>query len=101
MEEAKHQIQINKQFIENLQGEVKDLQKRVTKIEMTKEKTDYQYEEIMKALDKLNNVTIPNLMNEIDELKNKPAKRYDQTITAIIGTIVGAVGGAIVSLILK
>lgn len=91
----------NNKIHEELKEDIKNLEKRVSKIEMTKEKTDYQYEEIMKALDKLNNITIPNLMTEINALKDKPAKRYDQVVTGLIGAIVGAIGGSIASLFIK
>lgn len=39
--------------------------------------------------------------NDITEIKEKPAKRYDNIVTYIITTIVGAIIGAIVTLIKK
>lgn len=39
--------------------------------------------------------------NEIAEIKEKPAKRYDSIVTYIITTIVGAIIGAIITLIKK
>lgn len=95
------QTELNKQDIAELKEDIKSIEKRVLAIEISREKTDYQYEQIMKAIDELNNKTIPNLMTEINELKNKPVKRYDQVITGLIGALVGAIGGAIASLFIK
>lgn len=39
--------------------------------------------------------------NDIAEIKEKPAKRYDNIVTYIITTIVGAIIGAIVTLLKK
>lgn len=39
--------------------------------------------------------------NDINEIKEKPAKRYDNIVTYIITTIVGAIVGAIITLIKK
>ena len=87
----------NEQQIKEIKEDIKDLQKRMLKIEASREKTEFQYDEIMKALNKLNEDTIPNLMNEITELKNKPAKRYEQVVTGILGAIAGAAGTFIAS----
>lgn len=74
--------------------------KSIKEIEMTNAKTEFQYEQIIKSLEVLNEKTIPNLAAQIEELKNKPVKRYDQAITAILGAIFGAVGTFIVNLII-
>ena len=87
----------NKQVLKELKQDLKELEGRILLIETSRQKTEFQYNEIMKALDKLNNITIPDLMKQVDELRNKPVKRYDQVITAIIGAIVGAIGSFIVS----
>lgn len=91
----------NSVIIQEMKNTIKNLETRIIKLETTKEKTDYQYEEIMKALEKLNDVTIPELMEEINALKEKPAKKYDNIITTAIGTIVGAIAGAIIGLVIK
>lgn len=85
----------------NVLNKLTDLEKRTLSMERSKEKTDFQYEQIMETLNKLNNVTIPNLTAQIEELKNKPAKRYDQAITSILGALFGAIGGYIASLFLR
>ena len=82
----------NEQLIKDLKKDVKELEGRILLIETSRQKTEYQYNEIIKALDKLNNHTIPDLMRQVDELRNKPAKRYDQAITGILGAIFGAIG---------
>lgn len=79
---------------------IEDLQKRILTMEKSKEKTDYQYDQIMEMLNKLNNITIPSLVAQVEELKNKPVKRYDQIITVAISTIVGGIIGFIINIFL-
>ena len=79
----------------------KELEDRIYQMEMFKQKTDFQYEQIMETLNKLNDTTIPNLSIQIEELKNKPAKRYDQILTAFIGAIIGAIGSYIANILFK
>lgn len=76
-------------------------EKRIIQLELNNAKTDVQYEQIMNILNKLNEKTIPDLIAQIEELKNKPAKRYDQAIGGILGAIFGAIGGAIAGIFLK
>ena len=80
---------------------IEDLQKRTLNMEKSKEKTDYQYDQIMEMLNKISNITIPNLTAQIEELKNKPIKRYDTAISAILGSVFGAVCAIIAGLIFK
>ena len=51
----------------------------------------------MKAIEKLNEVTIPNLVKELDAIKNKPAKRLETGINALISAIVAGVVGFLTS----
>lgn len=67
------------------------------KLETKGEKTDFQYDQIMKMLDKLNEQTIPELSREIQAIKSKPAERYNQVVMTIITTGVGAIIGFIFS----
>lgn len=76
-------------------------EKRIIQLELNNAKTDVQYEQIMNILNKLNEKTIPDLIAQIEELKNKPVKRYDQAIGGILGAIFGAIGGAIAGIFLK
>lgn len=76
-------------------------EKRIIQLELNNTKTDIQYEQIMNTLTKLNEKTIPDLIAQIEELKNKPVKRYDQAVGGILGAIFGAIGGAIAGLFLK
>ena len=87
--------------IEELKQLNSEQEKRITQLEMNNTKTDVQYEQIMQILNKLNDVTIPNLTNQLEELKNKPAKRYETVIGSVLGAIFGAIGGAIAGLFLK
>ena len=87
--------------IEELKRMSETQEKRIIQIELNNAKTDIQYEQIMNILNKLNEKTIPDLIAQIEELKNKPAKRYDQAIGGILGAIFGAIGGAVAGLFLK
>lgn len=87
--------------VELLRKDIYNIDKRVKDMEMSKQKTEYQYEQIMQTLNTLNEKTIPNLISQIEELKNKPVKRYDQAISGIIGAIFGAIGTFIVNLLLN
>ena len=95
-----YKIATNKE-IEELKRISEAQEKRIIQIELNNAKTDIQYEQIMNILNKLNEKTIPDLIAQIEELKNKPAKRYDQAIGSILGAIFGAIGGAIAGLFLK
>ncbi len=74
--------------IQELKVENKDLSKRISKVEQSKEKTEYQFEQIMEAIKKLNDETIPGIVKQIEELKDKPVKRYETGISALISAIV-------------
>ena len=75
----------------------KEQEKRIIELERNNTKTDLQYEQIMKTLNKLNEVTIPSLTAQIEDLKNRPNKRYDQIITVIISTIIGGAIGFVIN----
>ena len=83
--------------LKELREQNRDYEKRLTAIETSREKTEYQYTQIMKAIDKLNDVTIPSLLRELEKIKNKPAKRWETGVNAIISGIVAV----IISLIFK
>ena len=50
---------------------------------------------------KLVEQTIPNLSKEIQEIKEKPVKRYETVVVGILAAIAGGIGTAIVTLLLK
>lgn len=87
--------------IHELKLAITEQDKRIKEMELSKQKTEYQYEQIMKSLQILNEKTIPNLSSQIEELKNKPVKRYDQVVTGLLGAIVGAIGAVIARLFIK
>lgn len=91
------ELETLKEQLKELKEENRELSKRISKIEQSREKTEFQYQEIMKSLDKLNDITIPNLMKELETLKNKPVKRYETGINAIISGVVAIV----ISLVFK
>lgn len=91
--------EITNREIKEMKEKLDEYDTRLKEIEMSKQKTDYQYEQIMESLKTLNEKTIPNLISQIEELKNKPVKRYDQAITGILGAVFGALGSYIANLI--
>lgn len=93
----KSDCEVYKSKVEKLEAEHSELQERVGKLEAKSEKTDFQYEQIMKMLDKLTEQTIPELSKEIQALKNKPAERYNTIVTTIITTLIGGVVGFFIS----
>lgn len=93
----KSDCEVYKSKIDKLEVETSELQERVGKLEAKSEKTDFQYEQIMKMLDKLTEQTIPELSREIQALKNRPAERYNTIVTSIISTGIGALVGFIAS----
>lgn len=100
-QEMENHKQIAEEQINRLQEQVSGLDVRVKEMEMSKQKTEYQYEQIMQSLKTLNEKTIPNLTAQIQDLKDKPVKRYDQAISGVIGAIFGSIGTSIVNLLIK
>lgn len=100
-QEFKSYKEVTDKTISELSDIIHDHEKRIQQIERSKEKTDFQYEQIMKTLETLNKDTIPKLTKEIEELKNKPVKRYDQVITGLISAIIGGIVGFVVNKIFK
>lgn len=93
----KSDCEVYKSKIDKLEISYSELAERVNKLEAKSEKTDFQYEQIMKMLDKLTEQTIPELSKEIQAIKNKPAERYNAALLSIITTSVGAILGYIFS----
>ena len=101
----RQQVETNNRIHDKEIAELKKIteeqEKRIVMLEKNNTKTDLQYEQIIKMLNKLTEKTIPELTAQVEELKNKPAKRYDQLIGGILGAIAGAVGGAMAGLFIK
>lgn len=79
--------------ITRLEQECGTISTKVMELEKQNTKTDVQYQNIMKTLEKLS--------NQVEEIKNKPAKRWDTVITSILGAICGVIGGAIAGFLFK
>lgn len=86
--------------IKKLEETLDEQEKRIQSMERSKEKTDYQYEQIMDMLKTLNEITIPNLSKQIQEIKEKPTQRYNTVITSIISAVVGGIMGFVINKIL-
>lgn len=96
----KADCEVYKSKVDKLEVESTELQERIGRLEAKGEKTDFQYNQIMKMLDKLNEQTIPELSKEIQALKSKPAERFNTIITSVLSTGVGAIVGFIFSKLL-
>lgn len=93
----KTDCEVYKIKIDKMEIVLAKMQDRVLDLEAKGEKTDFQYEQIMKMLDKLTEQTIPELSREIQALKSRPVERYNSVVTSIISTGIGAVVGFIFS----
>lgn len=92
---------VYKDKVDNLIVTTKEQEHRIVKLEQNNTKTDLQYEQIMRTLNKLVDETIPELSKEIQEIKDKPAKRYDTIIVGIIGAFAGGIGTFLFNLFLN
>lgn len=93
----KADCEVYKVKVDKMEVAVSKIQDRVGNLEAKGEKTDFQYEQIMKMLDKLNEQTIPELSREIQALKSRPVERFNHVVTSVISTVVGAIVGFIIS----
>ena len=100
-QEFKIYREITDKAINELKKVTEEQEAKIIQLEKDNTKTDLQYDQIMQILNKLNDTTIPNLTAQLEELKNKPVKRYEAIVGGILGAIFGAVGGAIAGLFLK
>lgn len=93
----KADCEVYKSKVDKLEVEATELQERIGRLEANGEKTNFQYEQIMKMLDKLTEQTIPELSKEIQAIKNKPAERFNTVVTSVITALIGAIVGYICS----
>lgn len=97
----KTDCELYKNKIDKLEHITEKQEERIQALEKNNAKTDFQFEQIMKTLDKLNNVTIPQLTAEIQAIKDKPAQRYNTIVVAVITSVVGGIVGFLVSNLTK
>lgn len=97
----KSDCDLYKSKIDRLEHITEKQEERIQTLEKNNAKTDFQFEQIMKTLDKLNNVTIPQLTAEIQAIKDKPAERYNTIVVAVITSVVGGIIGFLASNILN
>ena len=91
---------VYKEKVDTLLVETKEQEKRISQLEMNNTKTDLQYEQIMKTLNKLVEQTIPQLSKEIQEIKEKPVKRYETVVVGIIAAVAGGIGTFLLNMVL-
>ena len=93
-----------KNKVDDLVAETKEQEKRISSIERENAETTFQYKSIIEKLDKLEKSfekTISTFRDEIKEIKEKPTKRYETIVTAIITGVIGIVTGFLGSRIFK
>lgn len=44
--------------------------------------------------------TLNNVVEQVEEVRNKPAKRWDSIVAALIGAFAGGIGTALISLLI-
>lgn len=71
---------INCEALKELKNTVDKIDKRVIDLETDKKLQTFQYEQILKTLEELK--------TDINELKDKPSKRWDLVITGLISAAV-------------
>lgn len=89
----KLECQVFKDKVLRLEKVTESQEARIVELEKRNDKTDFQYEQIMKTLDTLINITIPDLTKEIQTIKNKPAERYNTIVVCIITAVVSSIIG--------
>lgn len=87
----KIECKIYKDKVDKLENVVDTQENRIVELEKRNDKTNFQYEQIMKTLNKLVEQTIPALSKEIQEIKEKPARRWETVIVGILGAIAGGI----------
>jgi CII-binding regulator of phage lambda lysogenization HflD len=92
---------VYKEKVDNLTIITKEQEKRISVLETENTKTDFQYNEIMKTLNKLVETTIPALSAEIQAIKEKPVKRYETVVAGVLGALAGGIGTFIVNMLFK
>ena len=100
-QDIKNHKEVSDEKLSKIDDTLKELDERIKTMEMSKQKTEFQYQQIMKTLEKLNDITTPNLTKQIQELKNKPAERYNLIVTSIISAIVGGIVTFFINSVLK
>lgn len=73
--------------------EFNKLEERVRVVEISKEVNVHQYNDIKE--------TLKVIQDDIEQIKSIPNKRQEDVISKLITTVVGAVVGAILALIMK
>lgn len=70
----------------------KEIYKRLNALEQSKARTEEQYDRIMESLTDLKTEQSA-MLRRLEELSQRPAKRYETAITTAISAIVGAIIG--------
>lgn len=95
--------EISRQEFDDLKEKVNKLEKifdKISDIAISTEKLAIEIKYIREEQNKMD-ARQSKVEGDIAEIKEKPAKRYDNIVTYIITTIVGAIIGAIITLIKK
>lgn len=79
--------------VEISREEFRKLEERVRALEVSSEVNNYQYADIKK--------TLQTIQVDIESIKSIPNKRQEEVISKIITTVIGALIGGIIALIIK
>ena len=77
------------------ESSVKSLHKRVDHIEQLVESVQKMTVEIQHMREDIN-----KLGEKVDDIEQKPAKRWDSIVAALIGAVTGGIGTALITLLL-
>lgn len=92
-----------KERLAKVEEKVKINSNRLNEHEQKIEKLSDVYVALTKVNDKVENVEsdVIEMKADIKDIKDKPAKRWGNIVDTILKTVVGAIAGAIIALILK
>lgn len=71
---------VNSEMLKELKQNVKDIEKRLTKIESDKQLQDYQHKQVMETLEEMK--------DDLKDIKSTPTKNWNTIITAMITGVV-------------
>lgn len=92
-----------KERLAKVEEKVKINSNRLNEHEQKIEKLSDVYVALTKVNDKVENVEndVSEMKADIKVIKDKPAKRFENIVDTILKTVVGAIAGAVIALILK
>ena len=97
--EVEQLVKSNARRIGELENEAKSNNKLVTSVEKLTLEIKYMREDYQK-LAKQHTEEVKAIDDRLKEVENKPAKRWEETVSLVIATVVGAVLGYVLNIVL-